>query len=115
MANVHCAEAAHPVRLGAAGRKRCRSLQIAPEGVVDDRASTHARVDLEGELRQVRREMDGILLGAGEPALLTSVEKACRASGPLDAEALLRILATPAVRTVVLGPEDPERIFGDLG
>jgi len=74
-----------------------------------------ARVDLEGELRRVRREMDGILLGAGEPARLASVEKACRASGPLDAEALLRILATPTGRTVVLVPEDPERVFGALG
>jgi hypothetical protein len=74
-----------------------------------------ARVDLEGELRRVHREMDGMLLGAGEPARLASVEKACRASGQLGAEALLRILATPTGRTVVLGPEDPERVFADLG
>jgi hypothetical protein len=73
-----------------------------------------ARVDLEGELRRVHREMDGILLGAGAPARVASVEKACRASERLDAEALRRILATPAGRVFVLDPADPERIFGDL-
>jgi hypothetical protein len=73
-----------------------------------------ARVDLEGELRRVHRDMDGILLGAGEPARVASVEKACRASGHLDAESLRRILATPTGRVAVLDPEDPERIFGDL-
>jgi hypothetical protein len=73
-----------------------------------------ARVDLTGELRQVHRDMDGILLGAGPPARVASVEKACRASERLDAEALRRILATPAGRVFVLDPADPERIFGDL-
>jgi len=73
-----------------------------------------ARVDLEGELRRVHREMDGILLGAGAPARVASVEKACRAGEQLDAEALRRILATPAGRVFVLDPADPERIFGDL-
>ena len=73
-----------------------------------------ARVDLEGGLRRVHREMDGILLGAGAPARVASVEKACRASERLDAEALRRILATPAGRVFVLDPADPERLFGDL-
>jgi hypothetical protein len=73
-----------------------------------------ARVDLAGALRQVHRDMDGILLGAGPPARVASVEKACRASERLDAEALRRILATPAGRVFVLDPADPERIFGDL-
>ena len=73
-----------------------------------------ARVDLEGDLRRVHRESDGILLGAGEPTRVASVEKACRASQHLDAEALRRILATSAGRVVVLSPGDPEQIFGDL-
>jgi hypothetical protein len=73
-----------------------------------------ARVDLEGDLRRVHRDMDGILMGAGEPTRVASVEKACRASQHLDAEALRRILATSAGRVVVLSPGDPEQIFGDL-
>jgi hypothetical protein len=73
-----------------------------------------ARVDLEGELRRVHREMDGILLGAGEPTRVDSVEKACRASEHLDTEALLRILATPAGCVFALDPADPERIVGEL-
>ena len=73
-----------------------------------------ARIDLAGELRQVHRDMGGILMGAGAPARVASVEKACRASERLDAEALRRILATPAGRVFVLDPADPERIFGDL-
>lgn len=79
-----------------------------------DAGGVLARVDLEGELRRVHREMEGILLGAGAPARVASVEKACRASERLDAEALRRILATPAGRVFVLDPADPERIFGDL-
>ncbi len=73
-----------------------------------------ARVDLEGDRRRVHRETDGILLGAGEPTRVASVEKACRTSQHLDAEALRRILATGAGRVVVLSPGDPERIFGDV-
>ena len=71
-----------------------------------------ARVDLEAELRQVHREVDGVLLGAGASARADSVEEACRASEQLDAAALRRILATPAGCVFVLDPADPERIFG---
>jgi hypothetical protein len=73
-----------------------------------------ARVDLQGELRRVHRGSDGTALCAGEPARVASVEEACRASQHLDEEALRRILATPASRVLVLKPEEPERIFGDL-
>lgn len=79
-----------------------------------DAGGVLVRVDLEGEQRRVHREMDGILLGAGAPDRVASVEKACRASERLDAQALRRILATPAGRVLVLDPADPERIFGDL-
>jgi hypothetical protein len=73
-----------------------------------------ARVDLQGELRRVHRGSNGIPLGAGEKDCVASLEEACRASQRLDIEALRRILATRAGRVVVLDPEDPERIFGDL-
>jgi hypothetical protein len=73
-----------------------------------------ARVDLQGELRRVHRGSDGNVLCAGEPARVASVEEACRASQHLDVEALRRILAGRASRVVVLNPEEPERIFGDL-
>jgi hypothetical protein len=73
-----------------------------------------ARVDLQGELRRVHRGSDGTALCAGEPARVASVEEACRASQHLDAEALRRILAARASRVVVLNPEEPEQIFGDL-
>jgi hypothetical protein len=73
-----------------------------------------ARVDLQGGLRRVHHEMDGIPMGAGAPDRVASIEKACRASERLDAEALRRILATPAGCVFVLDPADPERIFGDL-
>ena len=73
-----------------------------------------ARVDLEGDRRRVHRDTGGILLGAGEPTRVASVEKACRASQRLDAEALCRILATRGGRVVVLSPGDTEQIFGDL-
>jgi hypothetical protein len=72
-----------------------------------------ARVDLEGELRRVHRDIDGIPMGTGEPTRVASVEKACREGGPLDAESLHRILATPTGRVAVLDPKNPERIFGD--
>ncbi len=71
-----------------------------------------ARVDLEGELRQVHRDTDGFLLGAGASARVASIEKAYRASEPLDAAVLRRILATPTGCVFVLDPADPERIFG---
>jgi hypothetical protein len=73
-----------------------------------------ARVDLEGDRRRVHRGTDGILLGAGEPTRVASVERACRASQRLDAEALCRILATRGGRVVALSPGNPEQIFGDL-
>ena len=79
-----------------------------------DAGGALVRVDLEGELRRVHRDTDGILTGAVEPARIASVERACRASEHLDAEALRRVLATRVSRVVVLDPEDPERIFGDL-
>lgn len=77
-----------------------------------DAGGALARVDLEGERREVHRDTDGILLGVGASAHLASVEKACRASQHLDAEALRRILATPAGSVFVLDPADPERILG---
>jgi hypothetical protein len=78
-----------------------------------DSEGTLARVDLEGESRRVHRDMDGILMGAGEPTRVAAVEKACRASERLDAEALRRILATATGRVAVLDPKHPERIFAD--
>jgi hypothetical protein len=77
-----------------------------------DAGGSLARVDLEGERREVHRDTDGILLGAGASAHLASVEKACRASQHLDAEALRRMFATPAGSVFVLDPADPERILG---
>jgi hypothetical protein len=71
-----------------------------------------ARVDLEGELREVNRDTDGILLGAGASARLASVEKACRASQHLAPEFLRRILATPTGSVFVVDSSDPERILG---
>jgi hypothetical protein len=86
----------------------CASILLADaEGLL-------ARIDLQDERRQVHREMDGILLGAGEPARIASVDKACRASEHLDAEALRGILAISGASVFLLDPADPERIFGDL-
>ncbi len=82
--------------------------------LLGDAEGALARVDLEGDRRRVHRDTDGILLGAGEPARVASVEKACRAGQRLDAEALCRILATRNGRVVVLSPGNPEQIFGDL-
>jgi len=74
-----------------------------------------ARVDFEGEQRRVHRQIDGMSIWAGDPTRLASIEKTCREAGRLDAESLGRILAAPRRRVAVLDPEDPERIFGDLG
>jgi len=72
------------------------------------------RVDLDGGLRRVHRGGEGSPLGAGEPTRVASIEKACRASERLDATALGGILATRTGRVVVLDPQDPKRILGDL-
>jgi hypothetical protein len=73
-----------------------------------------ARVDLEGDRRQLHRDVDGVLLGGGEPARSASLEKACRARDELDAEALREVLSNCGGRGVVLSPEEPERIYGDV-
>jgi hypothetical protein len=74
-----------------------------------------ARIDLEGAQRRVHREIEGMPIGAGDPTRVASVERACRDCGHLDAKSLGRVLAAHRGRVAVLDPEDPERIFGDLG
>jgi hypothetical protein len=72
-----------------------------------------ACVDVDGARRRVRRDMDGILLAAGDANRLACVEKKLRARPRSDPDELCGVLASSEGRVAVMRPEDPEQIFGD--